>query len=170
MLRTEEDFHDLMNPGTPSSSDDDHSMALIPAPEDGAEAAIGGAMSGDPYVLPSLMASVVLREIGFAAVNLGANVPIECLVDARRTDRLGLVWCSVSTEWEEPRRSRELRELLEALRPTGAEIVIGGRTVPRVLGEGAHHVHRFETMAELVGFGRALREPALPPLSSQRPA
>lgn len=48
---------------------------LVPA-LDNAPVGFGGAVAGDPYLLPSMAAALVLTGEGFNAVNLGADVPV----------------------------------------------------------------------------------------------
>jgi len=40
--------------------------------------AIGGAMSGDMYLLPTLIASLVMYKLGFNEINLGPTRPWMC--------------------------------------------------------------------------------------------
>ena len=51
----------------------------LPPPDPDAPVAVGCAPTGDPYVLPSLMAAMTLAESGMRDVNLGANTPMATL-------------------------------------------------------------------------------------------
>ena len=46
--------------------------------------AVGAAPEGDPYVLASLLAQMVLLDAGWAATNLGPNTPLASLTEAMR--------------------------------------------------------------------------------------
>ena len=70
--------------------------ALLPPADDAAPVALGGAFSGDPYLLPSLMAATVLASEGFREMNLGPDTPAPVLVDAAQRAGARLVWVSVS--------------------------------------------------------------------------
>ena len=45
--------------------------------------ALGGAIGGDVYMLPTLLVSGVIEELGGRAVNLGANTPTDSIRGAR---------------------------------------------------------------------------------------
>jgi excisionase family DNA binding protein len=51
-------------------------LAVAPA---NAPLALGGAPSGDPYLLPSQLACMVVEEAGLRAVNLGPETPVDAL-------------------------------------------------------------------------------------------
>ena len=52
---------------------------LLPERPQGAPVAIGGALSGDTYTIPSLMAATVLAAEGYQEVNLGPQTPAHVL-------------------------------------------------------------------------------------------
>lgn len=58
--------------------------------------AIGGAPEGDPYLLPSLLAELVLLDAGWKAVNLGPNTPLASLARAVTQLRPRLIWITVT--------------------------------------------------------------------------
>lgn len=97
-----------------------------PSPAD-APVAIGGAIAGDPYTIPSLMAAAVLEDLGFEVINLGPNTPAHVLADASRRRRADLVWLSVSSCPTDDALLRAGEELASGLEGTGARVVIGGR-------------------------------------------
>jgi len=111
-------------------------MGYIPRPPDDAPMAVGGAPSGDLHALPSLLASAVLLENGFHAVNLGAETPFEVLEIALRTYRPKLTW--VSTTLHDAQKNgaaiaEGVRRLARKARAWGGEVMIGGRGVPEAL-------------------------------------
>lgn len=99
----------------------------VPDPEIDAPVAIGGAMAGDVYLLPTLMVSLVLYDLGFNETNLGPNLPLDVLTDCVIDERPQLVWLSIS----EPIRSRtqllEIAKLGEVTQSFGIRLVVGGR-------------------------------------------
>lgn len=119
--------------------------------------ALGGAPAGDPYLLPSLMASMVLAEQGYAERNLGPNTPAASLMNAVEHYRPRLVWLASSAD---PRAARDVMRALRALGGRVAswsgDVVIGGRAVPP-LGTLPHNVHHFGSMGELAAFAKGLR-------------
>jgi len=117
--------------------------------------ALGGAPAGDPYLLPSALASLVLADVGFRDRNLGPETPAAVLLEGARRYRPTVVWLSFSAALDEPRRSRdELLTLGEQLGELGARLAVGGRSAPTI-PSGAP-VLRFETMTELAAFGRGV--------------
>lgn len=99
----------------------------IPEPDEDAPEAIGAAMQGDVYLLPTLMTSLVLHEAGFNETNLGPNTPLDVLADAIEDEQPELTWLCIA----EPIRSRtqqyEIEKLALAASHHGSQLVIGGR-------------------------------------------
>lgn len=125
-------------------------------PGPGAPAAVGGAPPGDVYVLPSLLAAVVLADAGFRAVNLGPQTPLDLLRQAAEEEHAVLVWLSISDTPDVAALHRDVRALAAGLEADGRRLVIGGREpelLPRVAGD---HVYVGRTMAELGAYGRSL--------------
>lgn len=125
-----------------------------PAPAD-APVALGAAVSGDPYVLPSLIAAVVLADAGYRDVNLGPMMPTHALLSA--VDRYAplMVWRTVSIHSDHESLRRDLSALLERLAPQ-ASLVLGGRGVPTGVFALPDRVHHLSSMGELAGFARAM--------------
>lgn len=118
--------------------------------------ALGGAGEGDPYVLPSLVASVVLAEAGYRTLNLGPNVPTKAIVAAVEAQKPALVWRSFSPDVPAAELKADLSKI-KAIRSGSTELVVGGRGVPRgVVSPGAGPSY-FDSMTELAGFAKAAR-------------
>ncbi|MBK9030404.1 MAG: helix-turn-helix domain-containing protein [Myxococcales bacterium] len=126
--------------------------SLCEPPETG-PVAVGGAPSGDPYLLPTLLASIVLASEGIRAVNLGPDTPVPSLIHAANHHRPALVWMSVSTP-PTAGLAAELDQLARDLTARGATLVVGGRH-RHDLGplRGAYMV---ASMGELAAFARGL--------------
>jgi len=117
--------------------------------------AIGGAVEGDPYLLPSLMSAIVLADLGFRTVNLGPDVPGRALHAAVRHRDPKIVWRSSSIEISTPRLRADLAEVSKGFRRT-PELVLGGRGLPRPV-KSPSDAHVFGSMTELAGFAKGLR-------------
>jgi excisionase family DNA binding protein len=129
--------------------------SLIPSAPATAPVALGGAFAGDPYVLPSLVAAVVLADAGFRDVNLGPTMPTAALLSAVERYAPGLVWRTVSVATDGDTLRRDLAALLERM-PAHGSIVLGGRGVPPGILQLPERVHHLGSMRELAGFARGV--------------
>lgn len=128
---------------------------LVPASA-GAPAAVGSAVAGDPYLLPSMAAALVLAGEGFDAVNLGPDLPATSLVEAMTRLEARIVWVSVSTVTDGPALGRELGSLVEAAAVRHTHVVVGGRAATKVPLSAAPNLYVGNSMAELAAFARGL--------------
>ncbi len=137
--------------------------SLIPPAGEEAPVAMGGAPSGDPYVLPSMMAAAALAAEGWHVINLGPQLPLDVLAGAVRRARPRLVWVSTSVTGWVPRLANELRQLDDAVVETAASLVIGGRGWTKDIAPLLRHATLARTMTELVAFAQGLRASDLGP-------
>lgn len=128
--------------------------SLIRVPGEDAPVAIGGAVSGDPYILPSLMCALVLADVGFREVNLGPETPIDVLVSAAAHYHPKLVWLSVSIQGAPP----QVRDQIVALpaRMPGTRVVLGGRGVDALSLPPTKGLRFVSSMGELADMARKL--------------
>lgn len=129
--------------------------SLIPSAPANAPVALGAAFANDPYVLPSLVAAVVLAEAGFRDVNLGPTMPTAALLSAVERYAPALVWRTVSIGADVESLRRDLAAVLEKM-PAYGGIVLGGRGVPAGLLHLPERVHHLGSMSELAGFARGV--------------
>jgi len=99
----------------------------IGEPDPDAPDAIGGAMSGDVYLLPTLMASLVIHELGFNEINLGPNIPLDVLADSVVDEQPKLLWLAISQPIDSRTKMHELQKLAETAHQQGTRFIIGGR-------------------------------------------
>ena len=128
---------------------------LVPAPGD-APVAVGGAVAGDPYLLPSMAAALVLTGEGFNAVNLGADVPAASLAEAMERLDARIIWVSVSTVTDGPAIGRELAPLIERVAARHTHVVVGGRAATTVPLNAAPNLYIGSSMGELAAFAHGL--------------
>lgn len=122
---------------------------LRPPSSPNAPVAIGGAMEGDPYAIPSLMAAAVLEDLGFDVTNLGPNTPADVLAEASKRRRADLVWLSVSARSTDD-ALRSIDEVLTTgLDGTGAYVVVGGREAKAEALPGLHVLPSMQALASL---------------------
>lgn len=120
-------------------------LSLPTIPED-APQAMGAAPQYDPYLLPSLMASLVLHEAGYDEVNLGPNTPIDVLTDSVEDEQPPVVWLAITSPIRSRALHRDTQRLAEVVGNYGGRFVIGGAGALTYQGEGAI---RCATMGEL---------------------
>lgn len=129
-----------------------HLQSLIEVPDD-APPAVGGGAPGDPYLLPSLMACVALRDAGVRAVNLGPDTPAASILHAIDHCQARLAWLSV-TGSPIPTLREDVGGLVAEIAARGATLVVGGRELSRVAFDPHPQLYVGADMGELVAFAR----------------
>jgi excisionase family DNA binding protein len=99
--------------------------SMVPAVAANAPVALGAAPAGDPYLLPTLLVSMVAAEAGFRSINLGPETPVEALAHAIAQHHPKLVWLSISSALE-PARARAIARWIGTLR-TSITVAVGGQ-------------------------------------------
>lgn len=127
---------------------------MLPDPEASARAAVGGAPTGDPYMVPSMMCATALHDAGMRAVNLGPESPLDVLARAARDERAALTWVSMTAPVE-PGTAAVLEHFCDDMASQGTLVVLGGRQretlqVPRSARSAG-------TIGELVAIADELR-------------
>ena len=121
----------------------------LPEVDEQAPCAMGGAPQDDPYLLPSLMASLVLHEHGFDEVNLGANTPVDIMTDSVEDERPGLVWLSVTSPIRSRNHHREIEKLAAVVTDYGGVFVIGGLNASSYTGSAGTRCSSMRELGEL---------------------
>jgi excisionase family DNA binding protein len=129
---------------------------LLPAVDERAPLALGGAPQGDPYVLPTRMAGLVLAGAGYRDVNFGANTPVELLAEEAVERGARLVWLSVSAKPGGKGGREAVERLAAALAKPRIALVVGGLRAADYVPAGAAHVTVIESMAGLAAFARGV--------------
>ena len=100
---------------------------LMPAPSETAPLALGGAPEDDPYILPTLMAELTLRELRWRTLNLGPDVPAASFGEAIARHHPRLVWISITSNPLAPTFLANYPLAYEAARAHGAAVILGGQ-------------------------------------------
>lgn len=139
---------------------------LVPTPKENAPLAVGGALEGDPYIVPSLMAATVLADVGFRTINLGATTPYTALERAVAAHQPRLLWLSLSVVSLSEQHWPRVVEFAQSSAIKHTVIALGGRGMsPRPRDNppfppASHplpdNVQPVESMAELAAFAKGL--------------
>lgn len=130
--------------------------SLLPPLDAAVPHAVGGALSGDPYIMPTFMAALALIDAGWRAVNIGPNSPTATLAQAAAHYRARLIWVSISSESAARFQHDELAQLVDRLPDRDMMVAVGGRFADRSLAAVSDRIVTVQNMAELVGFARGL--------------
>lgn len=117
--------------------------------------AVGAAPSGDPYILPSMMAAAVLADLGFRDHNLGPDCPMDALTNAVHRYQPRLVWLAMRMKSVNERMPKACVELAQLLATQQGILVVGGNGAP-VLPTTTGLV-QINSMAELAALAQGLQ-------------
>ena len=126
------------------------------APSD-APVAVGCAPEKDPYVLPTTMVELVLRDLGWQASSLGAGLPLDQLRLAIDHYQPKIAWVSVSYTESPADAQRALAELQTHCRERSTHLVCGGRALPGEI-RATTGLACLENLPQLVEFARGVCE------------
>ena len=105
-----------------------HELVLaIPAPAAEAPLAIGGTLSGDPYMVPNTLVDVALRDLGWRVANLGTGLPIETIAQAVTALKPRLLWLCLSTPIADEAPHVGGGELMATAAAANTQVIVGGR-------------------------------------------
>lgn len=142
-------------------------LRLLLSPQEGAPVAVGGAPSGDPYILPSLAVAAVLEGEGLRTTNLGPETPLGSLAIGLEDLDARLVWLSVSVAANLDTLRREIDGLVPKLAARGAILVVGGSQASRLGLPKSDSIYVGRSMAELEALVQGMRlAPSSPPVSA----
>ncbi|MBG80433.1 MAG: hypothetical protein CMJ39_06975 [Phycisphaerae bacterium] len=120
--------------------------------------ATGGAVSNDPYLLPSMLVASVIAENGGDATNLGPNTPVDVLridsVNRPESERPDLVWISTSIVEDPELISRQITQFADECHEYGILLAVGGRDVDKLKLAARPGLSIHESLA---GFGKVAR-------------
>lgn len=130
--------------------------------------AVGGAPSGDPYMVPSLAVATVLAAEGFSAVNFGPETPLESLARAANWLSPRLVWLSLTVGPVPRGLAERVHDLARTLGKSGIQLVVGGQAVTPNTFPALSNLRVFSTVSDLATYARAFRPQRLPRRSRRR--
>ncbi len=118
--------------------------------------AVGGAPEGDPYLLPTLLAQLVLLDAGWEAVNLGPNTPLPSLARSVGELRPRLLWLSVSYLENSTDFLRRYKDLYRIAEQQGVPVALGGQALTGTLRSAIPYTTYGDGLSHLAAFARTL--------------
>jgi excisionase family DNA binding protein len=131
--------------------------------------AVGGAAEGDHYLLPTVLAQLVLLDAGWEAVQLGPNTPLKSLTNALAGLRPRLVWLSVSHLVDTAGFISAFRDFYQTAERQGVAVAIGGRALAEDIRSAVPYTTYGDGMSHLAAFARALHPRPKPPRRGRPP-
>jgi excisionase family DNA binding protein len=116
--------------------------------------ALGATTEGDFYILPGLLAELILREQGWDARNLGTNLPLRSLANAARELQPRLIFISINYLKDEDRFIREYFAFYQAIANLDAAVILGGRALRPELRAQLPYTAFGDRMSHLAEFAR----------------
>ncbi len=129
---------------------------LFAEPSPMAPKAFGAAVTGDYYALPGQMVEVSLREVGWQAVNLGVNLPLDTILKAVRSERPKLFWLSVSHLIDQEKFVEDYSDFWNAI-PRETVVVVGGRALTDSLRPRLQYTAHCDTLQQLSMLANSLK-------------
>jgi excisionase family DNA binding protein len=117
--------------------------------------AVGGASSGDPYLVAPMLAAVTLVEVGYRTINLGPETPLRVLELASEQLGAGLVFLSVGVGPSD-KFAKELSVFVDRLEARGVFLAIGGRLVEQLGLPPRKNLFIGRSFGELSAFARGV--------------
>lgn len=130
--------------------------SLVSGPSGIRPIAVGAAPEHDHYILPGLLAKLVLWECGWEAVNVGSHTPLTELAGTMEEVQARLVWVSVTYLVDPAEFLKQYRELHERASAVGASLIVGGQGLSNALLAEMPSHHLGKTMQDLAGFAAEL--------------
>lgn len=131
--------------------------------------AVGGTPEGDPYLLPTLLAQLVLLDAGWEPVNLGPNTPLASLAKALRELRPRLLWLSVSYLPDTAGFIGAYRDLYRAAERQGVAVAVGGQALVEPIRSAVPYTTYGDGLSHLAAFARTLHPRPKPPRRGRPP-
>jgi excisionase family DNA binding protein len=123
--------------------------SLIPQVPENAPVAVGATLEGDQYQLASTGVELCLRNFGWNAQSLGANIPIESLERAATAKNASLIWISVSHIVDVEVFKRKLTDFCHRL-SFNQRVILGGSAIGSDLTTGLPNATYCENFAQLI--------------------
>lgn len=128
---------------------------IVIQPTEQAPRAMGATPDRDYATIGTLLAELVLREMGWNASSLGSGLPFESLLKAVHDQRPRLVWLSVSHVAQADEFLAAYESFYSRI-PPGTAVVVGGKGLDEELRQRMRYSAHGDTLQRLEDFARTL--------------
>lgn len=118
--------------------------------------AVGGAPSGDPYIVPSLAIATVLAAEGLRPVNFGPDTPLDSLARAATWLDPRLVWISFTVAPLTRSSIEQVVDLARTLATSKIDLVVGGQAMTPGILPALPNLRAFSSAGEMAAYARTL--------------
>lgn len=122
---------------------------IIPQLPANAPVAIGASLEGNEYQLATFGVELCLRNFGWSATSLGANIPISSLLQAALDLHPSFIWISATTIEDPASFVSRLNSFSERV-TAATRVVVGGRAIGSEIRKHITSAHYCENFAQLV--------------------
>jgi methanogenic corrinoid protein MtbC1 len=126
-----------------------------------APVALGCALEGDPYLIPTLCVSTVLLSEGYNAINLGPDTPVRSLESAVVMHNPLIVWFSVTSKLLPKNIHKVLEAYVQYLSAKKIRVFIGGQNSSAVQNLNAPNIFYGNNMTEMAAFLKGMKNAAI---------
>jgi len=127
--------------------------SIIPEVANTAPVAIGASFESNQYQLATLGVELCLRNSGWQATSLGANIPMNSLLQAASDFQPSFIWISATSIPDPASFINKINAFSESV-TAATKVVLGGRAVSSEIRDGLRTVHYCENFAQLVLLAR----------------
>ena len=125
--------------------------------------AVGGAPEHDPYLLPSLLAKLVLLDAGWDAINLGPHTPGGAFRMALTELKPRMIWVAATHIVNEELFLRDYQQTYQAAHELGVAVAVGGSGLRQGLREKMPYTFFGDGFVHLASFAGTLHSlPGIP--------
>ena len=131
---------------------------MIPEVGEDAPIAIGASFEKNEYQLATLGVELCLKNSGWRATSLGANIPLNSLLQAANDLQPSFIWISATASIPDPAGFVNSINAFSESVAAATKVVIGGQAVSSAIRDGLKAVHYCENFAQLILLARVPTE------------
>ena len=128
--------------------------SIIPEVSELAPIAIGASFENNEYQLATLGVELCLKNSGWRATSLGANIPLNSLLQAANDMRPSFIWISATAAIPDPAAFVSKINAFSESVTAATQVVIGGQAVSSAIRDGLKTVQYCENFAQLILLAR----------------